>query len=68
MHQRNFIERFINYLSIYDTMRQLNITFEDSEFESIKNLKEELEYDWRKFIICVVDYARDSIKKGHLKI
>ena len=48
-------------------MKQLNITFEDSDFENIEKLKEQSGLSWRKFILLLITNAIDSIKKGNLK-
>ena len=42
--------------TIYLSMRQLNETFEDEEFEFLKKAKGDK--PWRRFILELVDYAQ----------
>lgn len=35
-------------------MRQLNVTFEDDEFEHLLNSKKEV--DWRRYLLKITDY------------
>lgn len=48
-------------------MKQLNETFEDSEFASIEALKKESNLTWHDFILLLTSHAKESIKQGHLK-
>ena len=48
-------------------MKQINITFEDEEHKNIEDLKKEFNSNWHDFILALVEYAKDSIKKGNLK-
>jgi len=48
-------------------MKQLNITFEDSEFEKINKLKEESKLGWREFLSLIVEHSYESVKKGDLE-
>ena len=50
-------EKYINKLSNYLTMKQLNVTFEDDEFEHL--LKSKGEMDWRRFLLKLVNYKGD---------
>ena len=48
-------------------MKQLNETFDDSDFDEIESLKKESKLTWKNFILLLVTHARESIKQGHLE-
>ena len=47
-------------------MKTINETFTDEEFELMKSLKKNL--SWHDFIILLSTHAKESIKRGYLKI
>ena len=49
-------------------VKQLNIVFENEEFKRIEKLKKNSDLKWRKFILFLVEYAEESIKKGDLEV
>ena len=51
---------------ILSMVKQLNISFDDEDYEEIEKLKEDSGLNWRDFIILLTTHARDSIKKGNL--
>lgn len=47
-------------------MKQLNETFEDKEFNSLKKFKNGL--TWREFIMLLFSHCKEAEKKGDFKI
>lgn len=53
---------FKYYILYYHSMKQLNITFEDSEMKALKKLKGDL--TWRSFILLMYNNCIKLIKNG----
>lgn len=47
-------------------MKTINETFDDEEYKMMKKIKNGL--NWHDFIILLVTHAKESIKRGDLKI
>jgi hypothetical protein len=47
-------------------MRELRITFEDKEFETITKIKDGL--SWHDFFMLLITHAKELIKRGDLEI
>ncbi len=47
-------------------MKTINETFEDKNFEAMKETKGKL--SWHDFILLMFTHCKESIKKGDLKI
>lgn len=47
-------------------MKQLNETFEDKEFNSLKKFKRGL--TWREFILLMLVHCKEAEKKGDFEI
>ena len=51
---------FIYKVGNIQSMKYINLTFEDLEYKKIKDLKENLNISWHDFIIKLVEMYKDE--------